>query len=194
MDETKGAKEKAETDDTADTFGVTGTEDGVGRLACFLTQWQMESQKKGILPDISWDLLLEAGSCGIPAVSERFAEWQEESYATALWLLRGKLKLTVPDSSEKVKAYIGRLDEIRRTERAVCEGMIEFFDRESSNMICYRRFLPGGRDAEGEIMAMCNLGGRMEHVHTPYDIVSYTGMLGNAASKCDQQKNRGKDQ
>ena len=113
MDETKGAKEKAETDDTADTFGVTGTEDGVGRLVCFLTQWQMESQKKGILPDISWDLLLEAGSCGIPAVSERFAEWQEESYATALWLLRGKLKLTVPDSSEKVKAYIGRLDEIR---------------------------------------------------------------------------------
>ena len=51
MDETKGAKEKAETDDTADTFGVTGTEDGVGRLVCFLTQWQMESQKKGILPE-----------------------------------------------------------------------------------------------------------------------------------------------
>ena len=190
MDETKDAKEKAEADDTADTFGVIGTGDGVGRLAGFLTQWQMESQKKGILPDISWDLLLEAGSCGIPAVSERFAEWQEESYATALWLLRGKLKLTVPDSSEKVKAYIGRLDEIRRTERAVCEGMIEFFDRESSNMICYRRFLPGGRDAEGEIMAMCNLGGRMEHVHTPYDIVSYTGMLGNYENSYDRKELR----
>jgi hypothetical protein len=190
MDERKSVREKAETNDTAAAFGGTEAEDYVGRLAGFLMNWQLEAQEEGRVPDLCRDIFREAGGIRIPPVSERFSEWQEESYATALWLLRGEMKLTIPDSPEKVRAYIERLDEIRRTEPAVREGLIEFFDRESSNMICYRRFLPGGRDAEGEIMAMCNLGGRMEHVHTPYDIVSYTGMLGNYENRYDRKELR----
>jgi hypothetical protein len=164
------------------------TDDPVGAFSRKIILWQLEMQDAGVVPELTREVIEKAGVFDIPKTVDRFAKEQYESYMTAYILLRGKLEEEPFPVPESIREYNGRIWEIRKDKALLEEGEIEFFERDNSNLLAYRRFVPGGREKTGELLVVSNLGGRMEHVHTSFDLVSYERLLGNYEPRRDKKE------
>ncbi len=165
-------------------------QDAVGDFIRNIIHWQLQCMDEGTLPELTEEALRSAGMDKIQKTFDRYAREQYESYMTAVHLLRGKLDKDPFDVPDDIVEYSMKIREIRKTEPLTDDAFIEFFDRESSNLLAYRRYQKGMREAKGELLVISNLGGRMEHIHTPFDIVSYTKPLGNYGPPRDKKELR----
>ncbi len=173
-----------------DTGDGQETQDSVGDFIRYIIHWQLQCQEEGTVPELSEDILKSSGMLRIQKAFDRYAAEQFESYMTAFHLLRGKLDMDPFEVPENLLDYSITLKEIRKTAPLEDDTPIEFFEGEGSNLLAYRRYQQGEREGKGELLVISNLGGRMEHVHTSYDIVSYLRILGNYEPARDKKEMR----